>query len=162
VLNFSPYTILFTIINLLVLWLFLKHFLFEKVTAILDRRAQAIRSDQDAAAQEKQQAEQLHQKYEQQLAQTQQESMDLLAQSKAQAQKEYTAILDGAQADARTLMETTRRQLQAERESMIRGARKEVAQLALLAAAKVAQSELDQKNDLALVDSFLSESGDPS
>ena len=36
------------------------------------------------------------------------------------------------------------------------------AALALLAAAKVAQSELDQKNDLALVDSFLSESGEKS
>lgn len=161
-LNFSPYTILFTIINLLVLWLFLKHFLFEKVTAILDRRAQSVRNDQDAAAQEKQQAEQLHRQYDQQLAQARQESVDLLAQSKAQAQKEYAAILDSAQTDARSLMDTTRKQLQAERESMIRGARKEVAQLALLAAAKVAQSELDQKSDLALVDSFLSESGDPS
>lgn len=161
-LNFSPYTILFTIINLLVLWLFLKHFLFEKVTAILDQRAQSVRRDQETAAQEKEQAAQLHRQYDQQLAQARQESEDLLAQSKAQAQKEYAAILDSAHTDARSLMDTTRKQLQTERESMIRGARKEVAQLALLAAAKVAQSELDQKSDLALVDSFLSESGDPS
>jgi len=162
VLNFSPYTILFTVINLLVLWLFLKHFLFEKVTGILDGRAQAIQKDREDAADQKQLATQLHDQYEQQLAQTRQESETLLAQSRAQAQKEYEATLDSARADAQKLMETTRRQLQAERESMLRGVRKEVAQLALLAAVKVAQSELDRKNDLALVDSFLSESGDPS
>lgn len=161
-LNFSPYTILFTIINLLVLWLFLRHFLFEKITAILDRRAQSIQADRDAAAGEREQAEQLRLQYEQQLTQTRQEGSELLAQSKAQAQKEYAAILDGARADAQALTDAARRRLQAERETMLRSARKEVAQLALLAAAKVAQTELDQNRDLALVDSFLAESGEES
>ncbi|WP_369283566.1 F0F1 ATP synthase subunit B [Oscillibacter sp. GMB15532] len=161
-LNFSPYTILFTVINLLVLWLFLKHFLFEKVTAILDHRAQAIQKDREDAAGEKLLAGQLHDQYERQLAQTRQESETLLAHSRAQAQKEYEATLDSARTDAQKLMETTRLQLQTERENMLRGVRKEVAQLALLAAAKVAQSELDRKNDLAMVDSFLYESGDLS
>lgn len=161
-LDFNLYTILFTIINLLVLWLFLKHFLFEKVTAILDRRAQTVQSDLDGAAREKDQAEQLRQQYDERLGQARQESLDLLAQTKAQAQREYQSTMDSAEADARQLMDTTRKQLDAEREKMLRGARREVAQLALLAAAKVAQKEIDSQDDLALVDSFLSESGDLS
>lgn len=161
-LDFNLYTILFTIINLLVLWLFLKHFLFEKVTAILDRRAQTVQSDLDGAAREKDQAELLRQQYDERLGQARQESLDLLAQTKAQAQREYQATLDSAQTDANQLMETTRKQLDAEREKMLRGARREVAQLALLAASKVAQKEIGSQDDLALVDSFLSESGDLS
>ena len=86
----------------------------------------------------------------------------LLAQSKAQAQREYEAVLEQARAEAQALLDTTRKQLEAERSSMIRGARNEVAQLALLAAAKVAQKELNAQGDLALVDSFLSDLGDPS
>ena len=43
---------------------------------------------------------------------------------------------------------------------MLRGARNEVASLALLAASKVAQASLDNDNDRALVDSFLSEVGE--
>lgn len=161
-LDFNPYTIVFTIINLLVLWLFLKHFLFGRVTAILDRRAQTVQSDLESAAQEKEQAEELRRQYGEQLSKTSQESAVLLAQSKAQAQREYEAVLEQARAEAQALLDTTRKQLEAERSSMIRGARNEVAQLALLAAAKVAQKELNAQGDLALVDSFLSDLGDPS
>lgn len=161
-LDFNPYTIIFTIINLLVLWLFLKHFLFDRVTAILDRRAKAVQDDLDGAAQEKEQAGELLHRYNEQLSRTSQESAELLVQSRSQAQREYEAVLERAKADSQTLMDTTRKQLEAERESMLRGARKEVAQLALLAAAKVAQKELNAQGDLALVDSFLSDLGDES
>ena len=159
-LDFNPYTIVFTILNLLVLWLFLRRFLFGKITAILDQRAQAVQSELDGAAREKEQAEQLYRQYDEQLGQARQESAELLTRTKAQAQQQYQLTLDAAQADARQLMETTRKQLETERESMLRGARKEVAQLALLAAAKVAQKELDGQSDLAMVDAFLSETGD--
>lgn len=159
-LDFNPYTILFTVLNLLVLWLFLRHFLFNKITAILDNRAKAVQEDRDHAAQESAAAEERRQEYERQLGQARQESAELLAQSKAQAQREYQTILDGAQTDAQHLMDTTRAQLDAERETMVRGARKEVAQLALLAAARVTQKKLDGQDDMALVDSFLSEAGD--
>ena len=161
-LDFNPYTILFTIVNLLVLWLFLKHFLFGRVTAILDRRAQAVQDELDGAVREKEQAGELKRQYDEQLSKTSQESAALLSQSKAQAQRAYEAVLEQARAEAEALMENTRKQLEAERESMLRGARKEVAQLALLAAAKVAQKELNAQGDLALVDSFLSDLGDPS
>ncbi|MDN0033201.1 F0F1 ATP synthase subunit B [Oscillibacter ruminantium] len=159
-LDFNPYTIVFTILNLLVLWLFLRHFLFGKVTAILDQRAQTVQNELDGAAREKEQAEQLHRQYEEKLGQARQESAELLARTKVQAQQKYQSTLDAAQADARQLVDTTRKQLEAERESMLRGARKEVAQLALIAAAKVAQKELDSQSDLAMVDAFLSETGD--
>ena len=43
---------------------------------------------------------------------------------------------------------------------MLRDARSQVASLALLAAAKVAQQSLDSESDKALVDTFLSEVGE--
>jgi F-type H+-transporting ATPase subunit b len=153
-------TIGFTILNLVVLWLFLRHFLFGRVTAILDQRAKAVQDDLDGAAQEKKQAAELRQQYDAKLTAARQESDEILSRSKQQAQREYQSTLDAAQKDAKQLLETTRKQLDAEKDQMIRGARKEVAQLALLAAAKVAQTELDAKRDLALVDSFLQETGE--
>ena len=44
---------------------------------------------------------------------------------------------------------------------MLRGARNEVASLALLAAAKAAQTALNADSDRALVDAFLAEVGEP-
>ena len=43
---------------------------------------------------------------------------------------------------------------------MLEGAREEVASLALLAAAKVAQRSMDGKDEQAFVDSFLAEVGE--
>lgn len=161
-LSFNPYTILFTIINLLVLWVLLRLTLFKKITAILDNRAQSVQDQRTRAADERAQAEQEHRQYDQLLEQAHQESAELLAQTRAQAQREYQAMLDSAHADAQRLMDSTRSQLAAERETMLQGARKEVAQLALLAAARVTQQKLGAQDDMALVDSFLTEMGEPS
>lgn len=159
-LDFNPYTILFTLINLIVLWLFLRHFLFDKITAILDNRTKAVQDELTQAAQEKTEAEKCRQEYEQQLDRSREEIAELLAQSKAQAQQEYDAVLASAQKDAQHLMETTRKQLAAEREAMLRGARREVAQLALLAAARVTQKKMGNQDDMAMVDAFISEVGE--
>lgn len=156
-LEFNPYTILFTIINLLILFAFLKHFLFGKITAILDQRAQAVKGDLDQAAQEKQAAQALRGQYEAQLADARTQSLQLVAEAKARGQREYDAALAAAQADAKKLTEDTRAQLEAERQTMLTGARKEVAQLALLAAAKVAGRALDCQDDRAMVNAFLDE-----
>jgi len=162
VFDFNPFTIIFTIVNLLLLWWFLKHFLFEKITAILDKRSQTVQEDLDGAAQKNEQAGQLLSKYTEMLGDARQDSADLLAQAKAQAEKEYESVMATAHADANRLLDTARQQIETERETMLRETRKEVASLALLAAAKVAQKELDTNGDMALLDMFLSEAGDRS
>ena len=48
-LDFSIPTILFTVINILVLFLFLKKFLFGRVNAIMEKRAQMVQADLDHA-----------------------------------------------------------------------------------------------------------------
>jgi F-type H+-transporting ATPase subunit b len=158
-LSFNPLTILFTLANLLILWLFLKKFLFGKVNALLDQRAKAIQDEKAAAAAALEQAESTRKQYDGLITQAQAESAALLARSKDAAQREYDNVVSHAQKDAKQILDTGRKQLSAERDQMIRGARREVAELALLAAAKVAQKELDAQGDLALVDAFLRETG---
>ena len=65
-----------------------------------------------------------------------------------------------AEADAKRLRSEAEAQIASERETMLQGARNEVASLALLAAAKVAQRSMDDAADKALVDTFLSEAGE--
>lgn len=159
-LDFDPYTVLWTVINLLVLFVLLRLFLFKPVTRIMDQRAQAIQDELDRADAQKADAEQLKADYEARLSDARDEAADLVAKAKERANQEYQAVLAQAQADAERVRAAARTQLEAEREAMLQGARDEVAQLALLAAARVAQHSMDEEGERALVDSFLAEAGE--
>ena len=50
-LDFDVWTIVFSVINILVLFFFLKKFLFGRVNAMLEKRAQMVQADLDQAKQ---------------------------------------------------------------------------------------------------------------
>ena len=130
------------------------------MTTILDNRAKAVEDEQTCTAQAKEQAEKLLSQYNDQLSKASQESRELLAQSQAKAQLEYDAAMNKAETDSKALMESTCQQLAVEREKMLQGVRKEVAQLAVMAASKVAQQSLDTETDRSLAEQFLAEAGE--
>ena len=63
-LNINFWNIAFTIINILVLYLFLKHFLMKPVMAILEERKQMVEKELDEAAVSSRDADLLKKKYE--------------------------------------------------------------------------------------------------
>ena len=90
------------------------------------------------------------------------ETLRLTFELPAQAlDQENEARLAQAEDDARRVQAEAESRLATERENMLRGARNEVASLALLAAAKAAQTALNADSDRALVDAFLAEVGEP-
>ena len=145
-LDFQVSTIVFTVINLLVLYFILRKLLFGRVNAVLEQRAARVKETIDSAEASKCQAEELRAEYEDKLTDARQEAAKLVADAQNRAQRAYEAKM----ADA---------EIASERDAMLRGARNEVASLALLAAAKVAQRPTED-GDWALVDSFLAEVGE--
>ena len=65
-----------------------------------------------------------------------------------------------AESDAKQVHSQAQVQIAEEREAMLRGARNEVAALALLAAGKVAGRAMDSAAEQAMVESFLAEVGE--
>lgn len=159
-LEFHLSTIVFTIINLLVLFFFFRKFLFGRVNAVLEERAKLVQQELDEAKAQNAQAKQLQQSCQEKLDHAHEEAGRILAQAQAQGKKEYEALLAAAQEDARKVQRDTQTKLAAERESMLRDARQEMAQLALLAASQVARQRLDSESDRAVVQDFLKEAGE--
>ena len=159
-LEFQLSTIVFTIINLLVLFLILRKLLFGRVNAVLEQRAALVKSEIAAAEDNNRQAEERKLQYERQLTDARHEGAKIVADAQSRAQRLYEDKMLQAEADAKRLRSAAEAQIATEREAMLRGARNEVASLALLAAAKVAQRSMDNAGDKALVDTFLSEVGE--
>lgn len=159
-LEFHLSNILFTILNLLVLYAFLRKFLFGRVNAVLEERATLVKSQLDAARENNRQAEEYRVQYEEQLTVARQEAAKIEADAQIRAQRVYEGKLAQAERDAKRLHTEAQAQIATERDAMLRGARNEVATLALLAAAKVAKRTLNDSDDRALVDDFLTEVGE--
>lgn len=159
-LNIDLWTILWTGINLVVLYLLMRHFLFKPVTAIMEQRAKAIEDGLSQAEAAKQQAQALQEKNEAQLAQVRDQADRIVAQAKTQGQREYDQIIASAQADAQAIRTDAQSQMEAERRQMLQDAQQQVAALALLAAAKVSGRAMDQEGDREMVEDFLREAGD--
>ena len=153
-------TIVFTIINLLVLYVILKKLLFGRINRVLQARGEQINQQFDQAERQQAQAEQLKAEYEKKLTQAQEEAEGIVSQAQMRGKREYQAIISQAQEDVRQLQNQAQAQNQADREEMIRATRREVAQLAVMAAAKVAQKSLDVESDRAVAEEFLAEAGE--
>ncbi len=159
-LNLDPWTVLWTGINLVVLYLLMRHFLFKPVTAMMEQRAKAIEDGLSQAEAAKQAAQALDQENEARLAQVRGQADQIVAQAKLQGQREYDQIISSAQADAQAIRADAQAQMEAERRQMLQDAQQQVAALALLAAAKVSGHAMDQEGDRDLVEDFLREAGD--
>ena len=101
-LDFDFWTILFSVINILVLFFFLKKFLFGRVNAMLEKRAQMVQADMDEAKQHAADAEKLKNAYEETLSGAKQEAKQIIATAEQNAHAQGSEITAKAQQQAET------------------------------------------------------------
>ena len=157
-LSISPH-ILYTLVNLLILFLLLRKFLFRPVLKILDARSQTVADTLADAESRQEDAKQLQAQYESRLQQADSEALAIVQEARKQAEALYAQRSNEAQEQAQRLLEQAQRQIEAEREQMMQSLRQEVAMLAIAVAAKVSGQQTAEM-DRALLDAFLVEAGD--
>ena len=154
-LDFDFWTILFSVINILVLFFFLKKFLFGRVNAMLEKRAQMVQADMDEAKQHAADAEKLKNAYEETLSGAKQEAKQIIATAKQNAHAQGSEIT----AKADTLLKEAQKEIERERRQTLDGVQGEIADLALAAASKLMEQKVDDQTNRELVNAFLSEEG---
>ena len=159
-LNLNIWNVAFTVINILVLYAFLRHFLVKPVTQILEERRSTIERDLDAADSAKSQALQLKADYESSLSQADEQALRIVADAKERAGKEYDRILEQAKQDAAKKLEEADKTISLEREKTLNDLQASVAGLAMTAAAKLLAQQSGAGRDKAVYDAFLKEAGE--
>ena len=138
-------SLVWVIINLLVLYLLLKKFLFKPVCKMMDERSAKIQSDLDGAAQAK--------------ADAHSQAVEITNKAKAQAGRECDLMLENARAESAKIMKEAEKSIANEKEKAMDDAKYQIADLAILAAAKVIKKNVGGDSDRETVDEFLSEVG---
>lgn len=157
-LNFGP-TFIWAIINLIVLYVLLKKVLFKPVTQLMENRTNSIVNDLERAKKVNTEAEHLKMKYEDSLKAAKIESDAIIKEARIRGEKEYNSIVTTAKNNAEDLVEKARIQIELEREQMLKEVKAQVAGLALAAASKVLEANMDTEANRTLVDKFLDEAG---
>ncbi|MDP4094252.1 MAG: F0F1 ATP synthase subunit B [Bacillota bacterium] len=157
--SLNQYKFLMVALNLVVLYLFLKRFLFKRVTQFMENRTNSIQEAIDNAEKNKSDAVEMKKKYEEQLKTANAQADSILNEAHAKAAREYDAIIASARKDAEAVVEKARAEIEREREQMLKDIKGQVAGLALAAASKVIEANMDNERNRALVDKFIDEAG---
>ena len=150
--------IIWVFVDLLILFVLMKKFLFGPITQMLDDRAQQVSDTLDQADKRLAEAEQQQTAHAAQLASAKQEAAQIIEDARARGQQEYDRLVaEGAAPLWQRLDEQAARRRDSERTQMLREAKKEIAALVLLTTAKVSRQKLNSDTDRAMIDDFLRE-----
>ena len=148
-------SIIFTVINLLVLLYFMHRFLFKPVRAILTARQNELDNSYREAEDANQKANALKRQYEDTMAQVDSERQEKLEKTRLQATQEYDEIIGNAREKASKIIADAKIEAQRQAEQKQHEMEEEVAMLVAKAAYKIAASKDSVENNQKLYDTVL-------
>ena len=148
-------SIIFTVINLLVLVYFVHRFLFKPVRATLKARQEELDNSYREAEEANTKARDLKQQYEDSMAKIDTERQEKLEAVRLQASSEYDEIIGNAREKADKIIAEAKIEAQRQAEQKQHEMEEEVAMLVAKAAYKIAASKDSVENNQKLYDTFL-------
>lgn len=152
--------LVFTIINLLVLYFLMKKFLFKPVNNIIAQREEAIKKQFDEAEETKKQADELKKEYEASLENAKADSLQIVQEAKEKARAEYDRIVKSADEDIARKLQKAEETIAEEKAKSLRSMENEIESLVVAAATKVVGEKVTLENSQKLYDEFLAEMGE--
>lgn len=153
-------TILFTLLNTLILFLGIRHFLFKPVNRILEERQAAVDKSLTEAEAAKAEAEAAQTEYAEKLAAAKDEAAAMLRNATRKAQQREDEIIAQAKAEAQGIMQQNQAELEREKRRAESQLRSEVSGLAVMVAEKVVEREINPEDHARLIEEFISSVGD--
>ncbi len=138
-------------------WLLLRRYVFPVIGATLDRRAQSIASEIDAAERLRSEADQVLAEYRERLAEARSQADEIITRARQAGDAHQKEAVEAARAERERLLEQTRRDVEAETRRAIDEIRREVGNLTVLATEKVTRKVLTADDQRRLVEEALSE-----
>ena len=155
--NFS--TIVFTLINTLIIFLLYRFLLHNKVMAMMDKRREAINAEIDAAENAKRQAEEARAEYAEKLKQSKDEADKIVSDAVKKAADREAEIIADANANAARMKQQAQESIEQEKRRALNEVKDQIYEVVVLAASKVCEKEITQKDNADLIDSFLADVG---
>ena len=161
-LNVSVMNVVYTVINLLILFVVFKLFLFKRVDAVMTARRDEIEKANNSAKKKEQEAEKLKEEYALKLQDADKECEEIVAKSRKDGYDEYDRIVSDAKDKAEQIISEAKHNAQVEAQREKDAYVSELTDLVVHAANKIAVSKHDEETDKELYNKFIFEAFEKS
>ena len=157
--NIDPVTILATIVNFIILYFVLRHFLFGRINNALESRGTEISATIDRTVQDQKKAEALRIENEEKLKNASVEGKSIVESFKVKAEKVSKDIVDQASNEAQLTLERGKKELQREVEKATADIRSQVVDLAVMLSSQALGETIDELQHRKLIEEFIAKVG---
>ena len=154
------WTMIFTWINMAILFTVVKKLLFKPVMKILDRRDAEIRKIYDEANQANEKAVNLEKEYSEKMAQAREEAGEIIKQATLSAQRREQEIISDAQEKATIMTKRAEAEIAQERKKAYQEIKNEISDISVAIAGKMVQREITARDHEALISQFIENVGE--
>lgn len=159
-LTIDPDTIILTLLNTLILFLVLKHFLFNKVNKVLEDRKNDISTAYENADKAEENAKELEAEYTHKLENAKEESAQIIRSATKKAQQRSDNIIAEAKAEASGIMDKAYAEIEREKRRAVNDIKNEITDIAFEAAKRVVEKEIDTQENERLIEEFINNVGE--
>ena len=159
-LKFDIVNFVCVVVNLLVLYVLMKKFVFGRVTKIIDARQALLEEKKASVAKAQEEADRLKKEYQKSLENANETSVQIVKEAKSRARAEYKQIMARAAADAEAMKAGAEKAIATEREKQMDELHVQIMDLAVEAAGRIMAEKSSPETDKALYDAFIKEAGD--
>lgn len=156
-LDVNIWNFIWSAVNIIILCILLRVFLFKPINKIMNERTRSIQDDIDSAEKSRREAEELKQQYADSLSSAKEEAQKIIMKAHDDAEAEKSAILKKSQEEASEIISDANRTIENERKRVLQQAQTQIADIAIEVATKIIGENVDDEKNRRLVDEFLSE-----
>jgi F-type H+-transporting ATPase subunit b len=148
----TPGLMIWTIVCFLITLFVLKRYAFGPIQTMIDQRRERIRQSIDEAEHAREEARKLLEEHRSLIGEARRDAEEILAEARRVADAQRDRVKEETEADRQRRLEDTRRQIEAETQRALGQIRAEVAELTLVATAKVTGKVLDDADHRRLIE----------
>ena len=157
--SINPATIVFTLINLLIIFLIFRFLLYKPVCKMLDKRKEMAAAEIDEARKAKEAAQKAEEEYTARLADAKAEASEIMKQATLRAQKREEEIVGEANKKAAEIRTKAEESIERDKQRAINEIKNEISDIVVMAAGKVVEKEISASDNEEIISKFLEEVG---
>ena len=153
--SINPATIIFTLINVFIIFLVFRIFLYKPVCKILDQRNEIAAKEIADAQAAKESAEKTEKEYLEKLASAKAEASEIMKQATVRAQAREEEIISDANQKASEIKAKAEEAIERDKKRAMNEIKDEISDIVILAATKVVEKEISAKDNEEIISNFL-------
>ena len=139
----------------LILFLVIRHFVYQPMNDFLAKRQASIASDIEEAKAERMEAERLKSDYEQKLRDAKEEGTEIIEKSRERGRELEKSAAEEAQARAEAMIEKAKADIEREKAKARQDVQNETSDLAVMIAEKLLNDTIDEKHHDELINGLI-------